>query len=32
MLNIRKIEEGFESALAEAEAERADISSMIKMQ
>lgn len=32
MLNIRKIEEGFEAALTESEAERADISSMIKMQ
>ena len=32
MLNIRKIEEGFEAALSEAKAEQADISSMIKMQ
>ena len=32
MLNIKKIEEGFEAALAEAKAEQADISSMIKMQ
>ena len=32
ILNIRKIEEGFESALAETEAEQSDIASMISVQ